>query len=142
MTISAQTVLGPFRFIDRGNAQAITAGLMLGGGPGAASVELAAPKALKFLDFIPGLAVKATATFADGYVLEGAVLSRARYMPDRKIIGWLGLGVSVGITKGQPFLVLPVLGMDFLYSEKVMLTVGAAGRGLMLGVGLHRDFGR
>ncbi len=115
---------------------------MLGGGPVAASVELAPPKMLSFLDFIPGYSVKATATFADGYVLEGAVISRATYMPDRKVIGWVGLGVSVGISSGQPFSVLPVLGMDYLYSEKIVFTVGAAGRGLMLGVGLHRNFGR
>ncbi len=115
---------------------------MLGGGPVAASVELAPPKALKFLDFIPGLSIKATATFADGYVLEGAVLSRARYMPERKIIGWVGLGISLGFSTGPAFTVSPVLGMDYLYSEKIILTIGATGRGLMLGVGLHRDFGR
>ena len=141
VTGSAQTELGPFRFLNDSQAQVLTGGLIIGSGPLGLSVELPAPAKLKFLDFIPGYAAKLTVTGADGFVVEGAILSRVRYMPDRRIIGWVGLGISLGFDTKLPFIPLPILGVNYLYTDKIVFSVGAAGRGLMIGVGLHRGFG-
>ncbi len=142
LTVSAQTELGPFRFLNDSKAQALTGGLILFG-PSllGVSVELASPQLLKFLDFIPGQAVKVTIAAPDGVLVQAAVISRARYMPQRKIIGWLGIALSLGMAKKVNFGAGIVLGVDYLLTDKLVVAVGAQGGGLMIGVGLHRGFG-
>lgn len=139
---SAQTELGPFRFLNDSQAQVLTGGLILFG-PSllGVSVELASPELLSFLDFIPGQAVKATIATRDGVLVQAAVISRARYMPQRKIIGWLGIALSIGGAKNVNFNAGIVLGADYLLTDKLVVSVGAVGEGLMIGVGLHRGFG-
>ncbi len=142
LTVSAQTELGPFRFLNDSKAQALTGGLILFG-PSllGVSVELASPQLLNFLDFIPGQAVKATIAAPDGVLVQAAVISRARYMPQRKIIGWLGIALSLDMAKKVNFGAGIVLGVDYLLTDKLVVSVGALGGGLMIGVGLHRGFG-
>ncbi len=139
---SAQTELGPFRFLNDSQAQVLTGGLILFG-PSllGASVELASPQLLSFLDFIPGQAVKATIAAPDGVLVQAAVISRARYMPQRKIIGWVGIALSLGVAKKVDFGAGIVLGADYLLTDKYVVSVGALGGGLMVSIGLHRGFG-
>ncbi len=142
LTGSAQTELGPFRFLNDSKAQALTGGLILfGSHPAGVSVELASPQLLNFLNFIPGQAVKATIAAPDGVLVQAAVISRARYMPQRKIIGWAGIALSLSVAKNTDFNAGIVLGADYLLTDKLVVSVGALGGGLMIGVGFHRGFG-
>lgn len=141
LTGSAQVELGPFRFLNDSKAQAFTGGYILGPSPVGASVELASPQLLSFLDFIPGQAVKATIAAPDGVLVQAAVISRARYLPQRKIIGWVGIALSLDVAKKVVFDADIVLGANYLLTDKLVVTVGALGGGLMIGVGLHRGYG-
>ena len=142
LTGSAQTELGPFRFLNDSKALALTGGLILfGSHPAGVSVELASPQLLNFLNFIPGQAVKATIAAPDGVLVQAAVISRARYMPQRKIIGWAGIALSLSVAKNTDFNAGIVLGADYLLTDKLVVSVGALGGGLMIGVGFHRGFG-
>ncbi len=142
LTGSAQVELGPFRFLNDSKAQALTGGLiLLGPSPFGASVELASPQLLSFLNFIPGQAVKVTVAAPDGVLVQAAVISRARYMPQRKIIGWVGIALSLDVAKNANFGAGIVLGADYLLTDKYVVSVGALGGGLMISIGLHRDFG-
>lgn len=141
LTGSAQVELGPFRFLNDSKAQAFTGGYILAPSPVGASVELASPQLLSFLDFIPGQAVKATIAAPDGVLVQAAVISRARYLPQRKIIGWVGIALSLDVAKKVVFDADIVLGANYLLTDKLVVTVGALGGGLMIGVGLHRGYG-
>ena len=146
LALAAQTDLGPFRFLDRSKATNYTASAVLGGAGRWAlgiSTERPAPKAVKFLDFMPGYAVKYTLIVSDGVFIQGAFISRARYRPNRKVVASLGLGLGLSLVSGNPgFHANPVVGLDYLYNEKYVLSVALVGQGqLAIGFGRHRGYG-
>ena len=140
-----QTKLGPFTFLDGSRASNITLNFVLGG-PGVlgVSAERAAPEALQFFDFIPGYAVRYFMTGGDGFYGEAAVISRSRYEPRRKIIGFIGLGPGLNVNnklKITPTVSL-VLGADFLLREKFLLSLAIRSAGMLtVGLGFHKGYG-
>ena len=146
LLLTAQTDLGPFRFLDRSKAANYTASAVLGG-PGllamGLSTERPAPNAVNFLDFIPGYAVKYSLIVRDAVFIQGAFISRARYRPNRKLVGSLGLGLGLSLVSGNlGFHANPVVGIDYLYNEKYVLSIALVGQGqLAIGLGLHRGYG-
>ncbi|MCH7496374.1 MAG: hypothetical protein IH971_00785 [Candidatus Marinimicrobia bacterium] len=146
LLLTAQTDLGPFRFLDRSKAANYTASAVLGG-PGllamGLSTERPAPNAVNFLDFIPGYAVKYSLIVRDAVFIQGAFISRARYRPNRKLVGSLGLGLGLSLRSGKPSFHLDlVMGIDYLYNEKYVLSIALVGQGqLAIGLGLHRGYG-
>ncbi len=140
-----QTKLGSFTFLDGSRASNITLNFVLGG-PGVvgASAERAAPKALKFFDFIPGYAVRYFVTGGEGFYGEAAVISRARYEPKRKIIGFIGLGPGLEVNKKLKVTptVSVVLGMDYLFKDKYLLSIAVRSAGMLtVGLGFHKGYG-
>lgn len=148
LLLTAQTDLGPFRFLDRSKATNYTVSAVLGGADLLAlgvglSTERPAPNAVNFLDFIPGYAIKYSLIVSDGVFIQGAFISRARYRPNRKLVGSLGLGLGLSLRSGNPgFHANPVVGIDYLYNEKYVLSIALVGQGqLAIGLGLHRGYG-
>ena len=145
--LTAQTDLGPFRFLDRSRATNYTASAVLGGATGpwalGISTERPAPKAVQFLDFIPGYAVKYSLIVSKGVFIQGAFISRARYRPNRKLVGSLGLGLGLSLTSSKPgFPANLVVGLDYLYNEKYVLSIASVGQSqLAFGIGLYRGYG-
>ncbi|MCK4577509.1 MAG: hypothetical protein KAU50_01885 [Candidatus Marinimicrobia bacterium] len=141
---SSQTKLGPFTFLDDSKARAYTAGVSLGGG-GAVSyggaVELKAPRLLQIFNFIPGYAFQVSAVKTDGVFIQGAFLSRARYTPKRKIIGKLGIGLGANLTSKFRFNAGLLVGVDYLVTNKYVLSAAFVGDGLLFSAGLHKGFG-
>lgn len=140
-----QTKLGSFTFLDGSRASNITgnigwSGSIIFGG----AAELAAPKALQFFDFIPGYAVRYFITGGDGFYGEAAVISRARYEPKRKVIGFIGLGPGLNVNKKskvKPTVSL-VLGADFLLGEKYLLSLAMRSVGMLtVGLGFRKGYG-
>ena len=140
-----QTQLGPFTFLDGSRASNITLNFVLGG-PGLLGVlaERAASEALKFFDFIPGYAVRYFMTGGNGFYGELAFISRARYEPRRKIIGFIGLGPGFNVNKNlkvTPTVSL-VLGADFLLREKFLLSLAIRSAGMLtVSLGFHKGYG-
>ncbi len=140
-----QTKLGPFTFLDGSRASNIALNFVLGG-PGVVggSAERAAPEALQFFDFIPGYAVQYFFTGGNGFYGEVAVISRARYEPKRKVIGFIGLGP--GLQVNRKLKVTPtvsvILGMDYLVKDKYLLSIAVRSAGkLTVGLGFHKGYG-
>ncbi len=145
-TLPAQTKLGPFEFLDRSDAAHFTVGVAILGKPFLApgiSAEMPAPKALKFFDFIPGYAVKYSAIAGEGLFLQGALITRARYQPNRKLVGVFGLGLGFKTGSMSPGVHVDlVVGIDYLYSRKYVLSLAAGGlQKLAIGFGIHRGYG-
>ncbi|MEE9161849.1 MAG: hypothetical protein V3U35_02660 [Candidatus Neomarinimicrobiota bacterium] len=143
--LPAQTKLGPFEFLDHSEAAHFAVGAAVLGGPLALSLsaEVPAPRALQFFDFIPGYAVRYSAIAGDGLFLQGALITRARYQPNRKLVGVLGLGLGLETGRKGPS-VHPglVIGIDYLYSRRYVLSLAAGGLGkLTVGFGIHRGYG-
>ena len=142
----AQVELGPFRFLTKNVGKAYTGGLVFGGGSSgspAISAEMPAPKVLGFFDFVPGYAIRYTAIVDKNIFLQTAFISRARYKPNSKIIGQLGIGLGVSIkSKGKVnFEPDIMIGADYLLSEKYIISTAFVGGGLMLSIGIHNSFG-
>ncbi len=74
--------------------------------------------------------------------IKQLTFGKNKNMPQRKIIGWAGIALSLGGAKTTDFNAGIVLGADYLLTDKLVVSVGALGGGLMVGVGLHRGFGR
>lgn len=145
MTASAQVKLGPFTFLKDSKASVLTANFVLGSaGFAGASAELPPLKALSFFDFIPGYANKLFVT-SDGSSVyaELAFITRARYRPKRKIIGLLGLGPVLAVSKGKfkPDVSI-LLGINYLISQKYVLTLDFRSTEMLtIGLGWHNGFG-
>ncbi|UCH11560.1 MAG: hypothetical protein JSU61_06630 [Fidelibacterota bacterium] len=146
--LTAQIELGPFKFLDGSPGYNITLDGVLGRGglSLAVSAETPAPKFMQFLNFIPGYAMRYLVQVNDGIYGEATVLSRARYQPKRKIIGFVGLGPGLGISTGKKVRVEPtvsvVLGTDILIHEKYLISVAVRSRGLLtIGFGMHKKYG-
>jgi hypothetical protein len=146
--LTAQIELGPFKFLDKSPGYNITADAVLGRGglSLAVSAETPAPKAVRFLDFIPGYATRYLVQAGDGIYGEATVIARARYQPKRKIIGFIGLGPGLGVSTGKKVRIDPtvsvVLGTDILIHEKYLVSVAVRSRGLLtVGFGVHKKYG-
>ncbi len=141
----SQVELGPFRFMDGSRATHLTGNLGLGsGGPLAVGFarEAPAPEFLEFMNFVPGYATRLTVAYTGDLLLHGSLITRARYMPKRKVVGVFGIGVGLSI--GKEFKPYPnmLLGMDYLINDKYVLTVSLEGGGLLtVGLGLHKGYG-
>lgn len=143
-----QIELGPFVFLDKSKASNITADAVLGAGGLSLgfSAETPAPKALQFLDFIPGYAIRYLVTIGDGMYGEATAVARARYRPKRKVIGFIGLGPGLGVATGKKREIEPtvsvVLGVDYLLNDKYLISVAARSVGLLtVGIGRHKKYG-
>jgi hypothetical protein len=146
--LTAQTELGPFLFMDGSKARNFTVDAVVGtGGLGLGlSAETPAPKFLQFLNFIPGYAMRYRLTGGDGVYGEATVLSRARYQPKRKYVGFVGLGPGVGLSFGKNFKVHPtvsvVLGADILLKKNYLFSVAVESAGMLtIGFGGHKNYG-
>ncbi|UCD38170.1 MAG: hypothetical protein JSW54_01410 [Fidelibacterota bacterium] len=146
--LPAQIELGPFKFLDKSKGSNFTVDAVVhsGGLTAGVSAETPAPKFLKFLDFIPGYAIRYHLTIDDGIYGEATVLSRARYQPKRKFVGFIGLGPGLGVSGGKKTEITPtvslVVGTDILISEKYLLSVAVRSVGeLTIGFGLHKKYG-
>jgi len=138
-----QIELGPFVFLDGSRATHVTGNMGLAG---AFAVGLAreapAPRALEFMNFIPGYAIKYTVAYTGDLLVHGSMITRARYQPRRKIIGVFGIGIGAKI--GKKFKPYPnlVLGVDYLLNDKYVITAALEGGGLLtIGFGLHKGYG-
>ncbi|MFC1481057.1 hypothetical protein ACFL6E_02280 [Candidatus Neomarinimicrobiota bacterium] len=146
MLLFAQIELGPFRFLSKNAGKAYTGGIMLFGGSSlspALSAELPAPKFLGFLDFVPGYAMRYTAIVDKNVFLQSAFISRARYKPNRHIVGQLGIGLGVNIKPKGEVTFKPdiMIGVDYLLNEKYVISSALVGGGLLISFGFHNSFG-
>lgn len=146
LLVSAQIELGPFRFLSKNAGTAYTAGVLLGGGSSlspAISAELPAPKFLGFFDFVPGYAMRYTAIIDKSVFLQSAFISRARYKPNSHIVGHVGIGLGLGINPDRKVSFEPdiMIGVDYLITEKMIISGGLVGSGLLVSIGLHNSFG-
>lgn len=146
MLMFAQVELGPFRFLSKNAGKAYTVGVLLGGESSlapAVSAELPAPKVLGFFDFVPGYAMRYTAIIDKSIFLQSAFISRARYKPNSHIIGHVGIGLGLGINPDWKVRFEPdiMIGVDYLISEKLIMSGGLVGSGLMVSLGFHNSFG-
>ncbi len=143
----AQIEIGPFRFLTKNAGKAYTAGVVLGGGSSLASpaisAELPAPKFLGFFDFVPGYAMRYTAIVDKSIFIQTAFISRARYKPNKKIVGLLGIGLGVDIDLDGKFKFDPdiLVGADYLLGEKIIISTAFVGGGLLISLGMHNSFG-
>ena len=142
----AQIELGPFRFLSKNKGKAYTGGIMLFGGSSlspALSAELPAPKFLGFFDFVPGYAIRYTAIIDKDIFLQSAFISRARYKPNRHILGQLGIGLGVNIKPNWKVAFKPdiMIGADYLLNEKYVISTAFVREGLLVSFGLHNSFG-
>ncbi|MBA7601184.1 hypothetical protein ES703_08251 [subsurface metagenome] len=144
----AQVELGPFVFLDKSKAYNVTVDAVIGSGglSMGASAETPAPKALRFLDFIPGYATRYMVSIGDGLYGEATVVARARYQPKRKAIGFVGLGPGLGLATKKTLKIEPtvsvVLGIDYLINDKYLISVVVRSVGLLtIGFGLHKRYG-
>lgn len=144
----AQVELGPFVFLDKSKAYNVTVDAVIGSGGLSigASAETPAPKALSFLDFIPGYATRYMVTIDGGLYGEATVIARARYQPKRKAIGFVGLGPGLGLATNKTVKIEPtvsiVLGIDYLINDKYLVSVVVRSVGLLtIGFGWHRRYG-
>jgi len=144
----AQDELGPFVFLDKSKAYNVTVDAVIGSGGLSigASAETPAPKALSFLDFIPGYATRYMVTINGGLYGEATVIARARYQPKRKAIGFVGLGPGLGLATNKTVKIEPtvsiVLGIDYLINDKYLVSVVVRSVGLLtIGFGLHKGYG-
>ena len=144
----AQIELGPFVFLDKSKASHVTFNLGLGG-PSAFAAGLAreapAPRVLEFMNFIPGYAMKYTVayTYSGDLLVHASLITRARYQPRRKMIGVFGIGIGAKLFGIEPK-VYPnlVLGVDYLLSDKYVLTAALESEGLLtIGFGMHKGYG-
>ena len=139
-----QVKLGPFTFLKGSKARNLTVNGVLGG-PAVAGVsaELASLKALNFFNFIPGYANRLFAA-SDGSNFYGElmVITRARYRPKRKVIALAGLGpgLTVSPKKFKPTVSL-ILGVNYLFHEKYVLTADIRTGMLTIGLGWHNGYG-
>jgi len=144
-----QIELGPFVFLDDSNARNMTLNINLGVDiSGGLSWERPAPEALKFFDFIPGYATRYfLAASAGGGYIDATVISRARYKPKRKIIGFVGLGPGLNVAVNKKAVeikptVSVVVGLDYLFSRKFLTHVSISSAGMLtLGIGSHKGYG-
>ncbi len=144
-----QVELGSFVFLDKSKAYNVTVDAVIGSGglSMGASAETPAPKALSFLDFIPGYATRYMVTIDGGLYGEATVIARARYQPKRKAIGFVGLGPGLGLaTKKKTLKIEPtvsiVLGIDYLINDKYLISVVVRSVGLLtIDFGLHKRYG-
>ncbi len=142
---AAQVKLGPFTFLKNSKASVLTGNLVLGGvGLYGVTAEIPPLGALSFFEFIPGYANRLFAV-TDGSSIYGEVtiISRARYMPKRKVVGFIGLGPGLGISaKAFDPTVSVILGVNYLLSDSFALTVDFRSVGLLtIGIGWHNGFG-
>ena len=145
----AQIELGPFVFLDKSKASNVTVDAVIGSGglSGSVSAETPAPKALSFLDFIPGYATRYMVTIGGGGLYgEATVVSRARYQPKRKAVGFVGLGPGLGVSTKDAFKITPtvsvVVGIDYLINDKYLVSVAVRSVGLLtIGFGMHKGYG-
>ena len=142
---TAQIKLGPFTFLEDSKASILAAGLVFGGGVQAGiTAEIPSLGPLTFFEFIPGYANRLFAA-SDGSSFYGevAIISRARYMPKRKVVGLIGLGPGIKYSgKEIEPTVSVILGINYLLSDSyvLMLDVRSAGF-LTIGIGWHNGFG-
>ena len=143
--MAAQTELGSFIFLDNSKAAHFT-GLLGFSGSSEFTLGIAreapAPKMLEFMNFIPGYAMKYTVAYSGDVLVHATLITRARYQPRRKIIGIFGIGI--GAEFGRGFTPYPnlVLGVDYLLSDRCIVTAALEGGGLLtIGIGRHRDYG-
>ena len=139
----AQTELGPFTFMDEGSATVYSGEAVIGGGGLglAASIEAPAPDFMQFLNFIPGLSARYfLGGGASWLYVEGLVISRARFQPRPRIIGFIGLGPGIGLGRVGPTLSVAA-GADFMVKDKYMITITARSAGMLsVGFGRRRDY--
>jgi hypothetical protein len=147
LLLTAQTELGPFRFMDNSEARNFTLDAVVGSGGLSLglSAETSAPKFLEFLNFIPGYAMRYQLVYGGNIYGDATVISRARYQPRRKYIGYVGLGPGLGISTGN-FKIHPtvsvVVGADILLKDKYLLSVTLKSAGLLsIGFGIHKGYG-
>ncbi len=141
----AQIELGPFVFLDGSKASHVTCNLGLGSGAFAVGLarEAPAPKVLEFMNFIPGYAMKYTVAYSGDLYIHASLITRARYQPRRKMIGVFGIGIGTKLFGVEPR-VYPnlVLGVDYLLSDKYVLTAALESEGLLtIGFGMHKGYG-
>ena len=142
---AAQVKLGPFTFLKDSQASLLTGNLVLGGvGLYGVTAEIPPLGALSFFDFIPGYANRLFAA-SDGSLFYGevAIISRARYMPKRKVVGLIGLGPGIKYSgrKIEPTVSI-ILGINYLLSDTYALSVDIRSAGLLtFGIGWHNGFG-
>jgi len=144
-----QIELGPFVFLDKSKAFNLTVDAVIGSGglSVGVSAETPAPKALSFLDFIPGYATRYMVTIGGGGLYgEATVVSRARYQPKRKAVGFVGLGPGLGVSTKDGFKIAPtisvVVGLDYLINDKYLVSVAVRSVGLLtIGFGMHKGYG-
>lgn len=140
-----QIELGPFVFLDGSSAAHVTGNLGFGN-PGPFALGLAreapAPRALEFMNFIPGYAVKYTIAYSGDLLVHASLITRARYQPQRKIIGVFGVGIGAKLVREfTPYPNL-VLGVDYLLNDKYIITAALEGGGLLtIGFGPHKHYG-
>ncbi len=143
--MAAQTELGSFVFLDDSRATHLTGLLGLSGASDftlGIAREASAPELLEFMNFIPGYAMKYTIAYSGDLLLHASLITRARYQPRRKVIGVFGIGI--GAEFGRGFTPYPniVLGVDYLLSDRWIVTAALEGGGLLtIGLGRHRDYG-
>lgn len=145
-TAFSQVELGPFKFLDKSNAVAYMLEVALADGglaPGLA-IEMPAPKLVDFLNFIPGYAAR---YFVSGSTqslyVEGLVISRARYTPDRKIIGIIGMGPNAILDKDLKFKpsISIALGADYFVQDKYIISVMLKSPSMLtIGFGLRKGY--
>ncbi|MFC1583368.1 hypothetical protein ACFL4U_01670 [Candidatus Neomarinimicrobiota bacterium] len=145
--LTAQVELGPFLFMDKSKANNITLDAVVGsGGLGLGlSAEKPAPKFLEFLNFIPGYAMRYQVVYGGTIYGEATVIARVRYQPERKYVGYVGLGPGLGISTGN-FKIHPtvsvVFGADILLKDKYLLSVALKSVGILsIGFGVHKGYG-
>ena len=141
----AQTKLGPFTFLNDSRARNLTVNLAIGETlQGALSMEIPSLAALAVFDFIPGYANRLFAS-TDGSSLYAEIMitARARYRPQRRFIALMGLGPGLGISaKSFKPTVSVILGIDYLLTEKYVLTADIRSAGMLtVGIGWHNGYG-
>ena len=125
---AAQIKLGPFTFLEDSKASILAAGLVLGdGGLAGITAEIPSLGPLTFFEFIPGYANRLfMASDGNSFYGEVAIISRARYMPKRKVVGLIGLGPGLRISSGAKSIdptVSVILGINYLLSDSYVLTL-------------------
>jgi hypothetical protein len=147
LLLTAQVELGPFLFMDNSKARNFTVDAVVGTGGLSLglSAETPAPKFIEFLNFIPGYAMRYQLIYGGRIYGEATMIARARYQPERKYVGYIGLGPGLGLSFGKNFKVHPtvsvVLGADILLKDKYLLSVALKSVGILsIGFGVHKDY--
>lgn len=145
-TAFSQIELGPFKFLDKSKAVAYTieAALADGGFAPGLAIEKPAPELVEFLNFIPGYAARYFISGSTSSIyVEGLVISRARYSPNRKIVGIIGMGPNASLDKDLKFkpAISIVLGADYFVKDKYILSVMLKSPSMLtIGFGLRKGY--